>query len=105
MRKPEQTKRGLVVVRTYPVPEDEGVESSCTALITEHGEWLRLFPLPYRYLPQHQRFQKYQQIEVIVTKSSDSRPESYKPKDDSIKILGSPLPTDNSWSEKMPFSR
>jgi|SRR5271157_1106670 len=100
MRQPEQTKKGLVVVRTYPVPEDEGVESSCTALITEQREWLRLFPLPYRYLPQHQRFQKYQWIEVIVTKSSDTRAESYKPKDDSIKILTPPLSTDNSWQAR-----
>jgi hypothetical protein len=100
MRQPEEIKKGLVVVRTYPVPEDEGVESSCTALITDQHEWVRLFPLPYRYLPQHQRFQKYQHIEVAVTKSSDSRLESYKPKDDSITILSDPLPTDNAWQAR-----
>jgi hypothetical protein len=60
MRQPEETKRGIVVVKTYPVPEDEGVESSCTALITEEREWVRLFPLPYRYLPQHQQRQQKQ---------------------------------------------
>ena len=100
MRQPEETKRGIVVVKTYPVPEDEGVESSCTALIPEEREWVRLFPLPYRYLPQHQQFQKYQRIEVTVTKSSDSRRESYKPKDDSIKILSQPLPTDKAWQAR-----
>ena len=100
MRKPEETKRALIVVRTYPVPEEDGVESSCTAAVTENGEWLRLFPMPYRYLPQNQRFQKYQWIEVTVTKSSDPRPESYRPKDDSIKILSSPLPSDNNWQAR-----
>lgn len=97
MRRPAETKRALVVVRTYPVPEEDGVESSCTVAVTEKGEWLRLFPMAYRFLPQDQRFQKYQWIELTVTKSSDPRPESYRPKDDSIKIVSSPLPTDNGW--------
>jgi len=96
-----ETKRALVVVRTYPVPEEDGVESSCTAAITEEGEWLRLFPIAYRYLPDHQRFQKYQWIEVRVTKkSSDPRPESYRPHVNSIKILGDPIPTNNYWQAR-----
>jgi hypothetical protein len=103
MRQPEQTKRALVVVRTYPVPEEDGVESSCTAAITDQGEWLRLFPVPYRYLPQDQRFQKYQWIEVTVIKSSDPRPESYKPREASIKILTPPLSTDNNWKVRKDF--
>jgi hypothetical protein len=94
---PAETKRALVVVRTYPIPEEDGVESSCTAAVTEKGEWLRLHPMPYRFLPQRQQFRKYQWIELDVTKSNDFRIESYRPKLNTIRILGDPLTTDNNW--------
>ncbi len=79
------------------MPAKKGVESSCTAAITEQNEWLRLFPVRYRYLPSDQRFTKYQWVEVTVTKSSDTRPESYVPKHKSFRILSDPLPTTNAW--------
>ena len=88
------------MVRTYPVPEEDGVESSCTAGITEQGEWVRLHPMPYRFLPPQQQFKKYQWIELSVTKSSDFRTESYRPKLNSMKLLGDPLSTDNSWQAR-----
>jgi hypothetical protein len=97
----EQTKRALIVVRTYPTPAKTGVEISCTAAITDSGEWLRLYPVPYRFLPQDQRFRKYQWIEVTTTKASrDSRPESYKIKTDSIKIISEPLSSKNEWAAR-----
>jgi len=54
----EEIKRALIVVRTYPVPARLGVESSCTAAITDKGEWLRVFPVPWRLLAGDQRFRK-----------------------------------------------
>ncbi len=93
----QQTKKALIVVRTYPTPAVKGVEVSCTAAITDRGEWLRLFPIPYRFLSQDRRFRKYQWIEVRVTKASDPRPESYKLDVDSIKILSDPLSTADGW--------
>src|SRR5258708_32716516 len=96
MPKPQVTKKALIVVRTYPTPARTGAEVSCTAAITEDGEWLRLFPVPWRYLPNDQRFRKYQWIEVSVTKASDQRPESYKLKQDGIRII-SDLPSQNEW--------
>lgn len=95
-----QTKRALIVVRTYPTPARKGVEVSCTAAITDAGEWLRLFPVPWRLLPEDQRFRRYQWIEVGVAKSKDHRPESHKLIVDSIKILQEPLPTDNEWRKR-----
>ena len=86
------TKTALIVVRTYPTPSKTGVEVSCTAAITNEGEWLRLFPVPWRFLPEDQRFRKYQWVEVAVTKATDPRPESYKIKPDGIKVLSEPLP-------------
>jgi len=97
MQKPRETKKVLIVVRTYPTPAQKGVEVSCTAAITEKGEWLRLHPIPYRFLPLDQRFRRYQWIELAVKKASDARPESYTPITSSIKIVSQPLPTANAW--------
>jgi hypothetical protein len=97
MRKLQETKKALIVVRTYPTPAKSGVEVSCTAAITDKGEWLRLFPVPWRSLPADQRFRKYQWVELTVTKASDPRPESYKLKPDGIRVLSEPLTTARGW--------
>lgn len=71
-------KRALVVARTYPVPEESGIESSCTAAITAEGEWLRVFPVPWRLLPKKQRFRKYDWVDLDLVKAeNDTRPESH----------------------------
>ena len=95
-----QQKRVLVTVKTYPTPAKKGIEVSCTAGITEERNWIRLFPLPFRYLEGEKQFKKYQWIEASVTKASDPRPDSYKVDLDSIKVLGGPLPTSNGWQAR-----
>jgi hypothetical protein len=92
-----ETKRVLIVVRTYPTPARKGVEVSCTAAITEEGKWMRLFPIPYRFLAEDKRFRKYQWIDVDVAKASDARPESYKIRGESIRIISEPLSPANDW--------
>lgn len=95
---PDETKRALIVVRTYPVPDALGIESSCTAAITDKGEWLRMFPVPWRLLNQTQRFRKYQWVEVAVAKAlEDSRAESYRLSPDGIEIHSEPLSTAQAW--------
>ncbi|MBE0657593.1 MAG: hypothetical protein IH602_07870 [Bryobacteraceae bacterium] len=95
------TKRALIVVKTYPVPSESGIESSCTAAITDSGEWLRLYPVPWRLLANDQRFRKYQWVEVDVTKApSDPRPESHHLVRDGIRILSNPLPNSRHWQAK-----
>jgi hypothetical protein len=93
----EETKRALIVIRTYPPPSKSGVEVSCTGAITDRGEWLRLFPVPWRLLEKDKRFRKYQWVDVNVAKARDHRPESYKLKPDRISIVSEPLGTDNYW--------
>jgi hypothetical protein len=92
-----ETKKALIVVRTYPTPAKKGAEVSCTAAITDKGEWLRLFPVPWRYLSAEEQFRRYQWVEVTVEKAVDSRPESYRLTQNGIKILSEPLSTDREW--------
>jgi hypothetical protein len=98
-----ETKKALIVVKTYPTPAKKGAEVSCTAAITDNGEWLRLFPVPWRYLSAGEQFSKYQWVEVEVEKASDPRPESYKLTQSGIKILSEPLTTDNEWRVRRDF--
>src|SRR6267143_3230335 len=92
-----ETTQVLIVVRTYPVPAVKGAEVSCSAAITEQNQWLRLFPIPYRFLDPDKRFRKYQWIEVRVSKArNDPRPESYTLERDSIKVV-SKVPPNQNW--------
>ena len=80
-------KRVLIVVRTYPSPAKSTIEASCTAAISDDGQWVRMFPVPARMMDQDRRFAKWQWIDVSLLKApSDSRPESYKLNPDSIAI-------------------
>ena len=48
----------LIVVMTYPHPSRGYLELVCTAGITEQGEWVRLYPIDYRYRRRDQQFHK-----------------------------------------------
>ena len=93
-------KKVLVTIRTYPIPAQTGIEVSCTGGITDDGKWIRLFPVPYRFMETDKRFRKYQWIDVNVIKSSsDIRPESYKLNIDTINI-GKSISTANQWGAR-----
>jgi hypothetical protein len=88
---------------TYPHPSRGYQELVCTAGITEQKEWVRLYPVDYRYRPKNQQFRKYQWIEVDLLPhgdGNDRRRESRKPILDSIQVLGQPLSTKDGWSER-----
>ena len=96
-----EKKKILITVRTYPSPARQGVEVSCTGGITQDKKWIRLFPMPYRFLKPNQRFSKYQWIEAKVTKAAgDGRPESYHIDRDSIKIISEILSTARAWQKR-----
>ncbi|MFM2217472.1 MAG: hypothetical protein RL240_1790 [Planctomycetota bacterium] len=98
----EKTKI-LVLVMTYPLPSRGYQELVCTAGITDSGEWVRLYPIDYRYRPLDQQFKKYQWIEVELEPrgaGKDQRKESRRPVLESIKILGEKLSTKDGWKER-----
>ena len=73
-----ERKTILILAKTYPTPSKASVETSCIAGIDDKGEMIRLFPVPFRLMEGNQRFKKWQWIEVLTSKASDKRTESYK---------------------------
>jgi len=88
---------------TYPHPSESYRELVCVAGITDEREWVRLYPIDYRYRPEHQKFKKFQWIKVDLAprgRGNDIRKESRKPKLKSIQILGEPLSTKDNWRQR-----
>ena len=105
MTKPTQYQptEVLITVMTYPHPSRGYQELVCTAGITRSHEWVRVYPVDYRYRSQNQQFHKYQWINVRLASrgaGNDNRSESRRPDLDSIRILGPPLSTDDGWRER-----
>lgn len=62
----------------------------CCAGITEDTrELLRLYPIRYRRLDKTNQFERFDLVEMIMTKDSDPRPESYHINEDSIQRIES----------------
>lgn len=77
-----------MIVKTYPNPSTKYHETVCTAGITSEGEWIRLYPVQFRYLKPEQKFEKYTWIEIEAKKNiSDKRPESFKANIETLKVL------------------
>lgn len=72
----------LITVKTYPNPSNKYQEIVCTAGFLETGEWIRIYPVPFRRLPLEQQYRKYEwiQLDLVKTYGHDFRPESYRPK-------------------------
>jgi len=101
-----EKKKVLITVMTYPLPSRSYVETVCTAGITEDGEWIRLYPIDYRYLDKAKLFHKYQWIEIELGpkgNEKDNRLESRRPKVESIRLLGEPLSTKDNWKQRKKY--
>jgi hypothetical protein len=97
-----EPKRILVVVKTYPNPSRSHGETVCCAGVDlETGRWIRMYPITFRRLADR-RFKKYQLIDCLATRPrGDSRPESLRIDQDSIKLVGNPVSTANGWQRRM----
>lgn len=94
-------KNILILVKTYPVLSKKYDELVCTAGLTEEGEWIRLYPIPFRLIDFEKQYSKYQWVEMSVMKNtSDYRPESYKVDIDSITPRDSIPIKPNNWEER-----
>jgi len=98
-------KRILVVVKTYPNPSKKYQETVCVAgvLLDDPPSWIRLYPVPFRGLPQNQQFKKYTIIEAEICKNpQDVRPESYKVNAESIQTIET-IDTENNWRQRKEY--
>lgn len=96
-------RRILVVVKTYPNPSQSHVETVCCAgvdLATDR--WVRMYPITFRRLADR-KFAKYQVIECMAAHpQKDNRPESLKVDQDTIRLVGEPMPaSDRGWRRRM----
>lgn len=84
----DQRVRIRILVKAFPQHSQKYDETVCCAGITDAGRLIRLFPIIYRRLPKECRFNRYDEIEAIITKAtSDSRPESFRIDQPSIRIV------------------
>ncbi|MCD4732890.1 hypothetical protein K8R78_01485 [bacterium] len=97
---PFEKKRILITVKTIPHPSSWHGEIVCTAGVLEDGTLVRLYPVNFRYLVGDQQYHKYQWIEVDIQKSPDPRKESFKPRNESIRIIGETISSSNNWEQR-----
>jgi hypothetical protein len=105
---PVTTEQVVMIVKTYPVPSTGYGEIVCTAGISRRsGEWIRIYPYPFRLLNPKNRFQKYETIEACLQRDNrDMRPESRRLVDaQKICQLAPPIDTSQNWSERMQLIR
>jgi hypothetical protein len=91
MRINAETAQVLITVKTTPMPSTKYGDTVCVAgLRIDRGspEWVRLYPIAFRWLDVAAQFRKYDIVEVeIRRRDGDSRPESFSPTEDSIRVL------------------
>lgn len=92
----------LMIVKAYPNPEDEYGEACCTAGVDTRGEWVRIWPIPFRDLRDDQKFKKWQWIRAQMRRSSDPRPESHEVQPETIE-LGPRVDTTKAWTKRLAY--
>ncbi|WP_371431643.1 hypothetical protein [Novosphingobium sp.] len=96
-----RTERILILCKTYPSPSEKYAETSCVAGMTQAGEFIRLYPVPFRLIRDNQQFKKWQWISAHIRKAAkDHRPESHTISVDTITLDGKPISTKNNWAAR-----
>ncbi|NHT17300.1 hypothetical protein [Cellulomonas sp. IC4_254] len=91
----------IVTVKATPQPSASYGETVCVAgIATDPLRLVRLYPVPFRFLTETQRFPKYSILRVRVRSAgSDARPESLKIDASSVQVIR-PL---KDWRERAPY--
>lgn len=98
-----QAERMLILAKTYPTPSRGHVETTCVAAVSAGGELRRVFPVPFRLLPDDQQFSKWQWITASFRPpTDDQRPESRRIDVDSLTLGERVVKGRNAdWAERM----
>src|SRR6266404_7349707 len=96
-----ERKRFLIWGKTAPELSTKYMETVCTGAVLEDGSPIRLYPIPYRYLSDADKFKKYQWATAAIYQDpKDTRPESYRIDRDSIEV-GEQIPPDkDEWGKR-----
>ncbi len=103
-----ETKKILIATKTYPSISKKYRETVCTAgILLDDNEkplqWIRIYPIRYRKLDFDKRYKRWSIISANIEKSlQDSRLESYKIDDSSIKTIKT-INTINAWEARKAF--
>lgn len=89
----------LVTVKAYPNPSRKYIETVCVAGLRRGGGWVRLYPIPYRFLAYEQQFPTYGWIEADLRKAKEHRPESYHIDLSTLAVTGQ-MDTANNWEAR-----
>lgn len=93
----------LITVKTYPKPSSKYDELVCTAGLLNGDKWVRIYPVPFRFIGDNQKYPKYSWVYLdLVRSKKDFRPESYRPKrglDEKFNI-GDRLGTNDAWAAR-----
>lgn len=93
--------RILILCKTYPSPSGKHTETSCVAGMHEDGQFIRLFPVPFRLIGDERQFKKWQWITARIEKATnDHRIESHRVFVDTIERDGDPISPKNGWQER-----
>lgn len=98
-----ETARVLITVKASPQPSKKYGDTVCVAGIRIDGgrtEWVRLYPLPFRWIGVERQFRKFDIIDVEIRRAAgDSRPESFRPDIDTISVVRHL----NDWKDRQPI--
>ena len=97
----------FITVKTYPQPSSRYGELVCTAGLLNGEQWVRIYPIPFRFLQdKQQQYPKYSWITLdLERRTQDFRPESYRPRrgiDEPIQV-GKVLGTQGAWDGRKEF--
>ncbi len=68
----------MVNCKTYPAVSKKYVETVCTGGIQADGTFVRLYPVPFRFLDADERYDRWDVIRVRAYRDTkDTRPESW----------------------------
>jgi hypothetical protein len=74
----EKTIELMVNCKTYPAVSSKYVETVCTGGVQATGEFVRLYPVPFRFLDSEEQYGRWDVIKVRGYRDTkDTRPESW----------------------------
>ena len=80
----------IVIIKAAPQISKRSGETVCCAGIDPYGNWLRLYPVSFRYLNNKRKFGRWDRIKFKWRKpKDDARTESRRVDQESIEIIGS----------------